>query len=117
VSTVLFSEHLGQLIVVGQIAVMTQTDAVWRIYIERLRFSGSRPPRRRIAYVTNTDIAREAQHVPVTKHITHQTIALALPQAVLAPGYDARGILAAMLQDSQCVVNTLIDGLMTNNSD
>jgi hypothetical protein len=49
--------------------------------------------------VADADIAGQAQHMTMTEYITDESVALALPQSVFAPGYDSSCILTAMLQD------------------
>ena len=66
--------------------------------------------------MTDSDVARQAQHVPLTKHVAHKPVALALSQTVLAPGNDACGILAAMLQNGQCIIDGLIDGRLPDDA-
>src|SRR5210317_1957400 len=66
--------------------------------------------------MTDTHVAGQAQHVPVTKHIPHQSIALALVQTVLTPGDDTGGVLATMLQHGQRIIDGLVNGPMTDNS-
>jgi len=59
----------------------------------------------------------EPEHMTLAKYIANKPIALALLQTVVAPGYDAGGILTAVLQNSKCIVNRLIYGLVTDDSD
>ncbi len=67
--------------------------------------------------MADTDISRQAKHMPGAKDIPHQTIALALLQTVRAPGHDAGRILAAMLENGERIVNRLIDGTLRNDTD
>jgi hypothetical protein len=48
--------------------------------------------------VADAGVAGQTQHVTMTKHVPHETVALALLQTILAPGHDAGGILPPMLQ-------------------
>ena len=77
---------------------MAEADAVRRINVERLRLCRARAPCRRITNVTDADIAGQSQHVAMAKYVANQAIALALPQAVLAPGHDACRVLASVLK-------------------
>jgi len=117
VPAILFCQHLGQFVVICQIAVVTQTNTVGRIHIERLRFGSPRTTRRWVANMTDADITGEAQHMTLSKCVADKTVALALPQSVFAPGYDACCILSPMLQHGQCIINGLIDWTMGDNSD
>ena len=60
--------------------------------------------------MADADVARQPHHVTLTKHIAHEAIGLALLQALLTPGHDARRVLATVLQDRQRVVNRLVNG-------
>jgi hypothetical protein len=67
--------------------------------------------------MADADVAGQSEHMTLAKHIANQPVALALLQTVVTPGYDAGSILTAVLQDSECIVNRLIHGLATNDSD
>ena len=47
--------------------------------------------------MANADIARQLQHVPLMKHITHEAIALSDMKPAVAVSNDAGRILATML--------------------
>ena len=52
------------------------------------------------------------------EYVADEAVALAPAKPfLLTPGHDARGILAAMLQDSQRIVDGLVDRLLTNDTD
>ena len=60
------------------------------------------------------NVALQSFHVPLPEHVPHKSIALALLEpGFLAPGHDARGVLATMLQYSQRVVQALGNRLCT----
>ena len=67
--------------------------------------------------MSHADIAGQAQHVTRLKYVANQAIALAHVQAVLTPGDDPRRILPPVLQDSQCIVERLVNRAFPNNSD
>jgi hypothetical protein len=50
------------------------------------------------------------------KHIPHEPCLLAHEQLAFMTRHDARSVLSAMLQDGECVVDLLIDGRVTNDS-
>ena len=102
---------------VGQIAVVRQADAVGSIDVERLRLGGAVAAGGRIAHVADADVARQLQHVLLLEHIAHQAGALARAQPALEGGHDAGGILAAMLQHRQRIVQTLIDRAGADDAD
>jgi hypothetical protein len=104
-AAVIANQKLGQLIVIGQISVVSKTDTIGRIDVERLRLTRPGSSCGRIANVANTDVALETHHVPASKYVPHETIALALFQSVfVTPRHDAGGILTAVLHDRQRTV-------------
>ena len=70
-----------------------------------------------IADVADADIALELDHVLLLKHIAHQPGVLAHEQLAGLAGHDAGGILAAVLQNRQRVIDPLIDRTHTDHSD
>ncbi len=58
-----------------------------------------------------------SESVALAKDIAYQSVVAALPQAVFAPGHDARSVLAAMLHDCQGIVQRLVGRLSANDSD
>ena len=114
---VLLLDEPFQLVGIHEIAVVRETDAVGRIDVERLRFRDGRAARRRVPNVAQADVAAELQHVALQEHVADQAVALANPQAPAVVRHDAGGILTTVLQHRQRVVERLIDGLMTDDSD
>ena len=47
----------------------------------------------------------QLQHVPLLEHVAHQAAALAQEQLAFVAGHDARGVLAAVLQHRQRVID------------
>ena len=70
-----------------------------------------------IAHVAYADVALELEHVLLLEHIAHQPRILAHEQLAVLRGHDARGILAAMLQHRQRIVDALIDRARSDHSD
>ncbi|MNG92921.1 hypothetical protein D3C79_518680 [compost metagenome] len=68
---------LGQLLDVGQVAVVRQGDAIGRVDVERLGLGRGRAARRRVAHVADTHVTDQALHVALLEHVTHQAIILA----------------------------------------
>ena len=58
--------------------------------------------------MADAHLALETQHVALLEHVPHQAVVLAQVDAPAFAGEDAGGILAAVLQDQQ----TVIDGLV-----
>ena len=103
------SSTSAELARVGEIAVVREADAVRRVHVERLGFGGVVAAGGRITHVAHADVALELLHVVLLEHIAHQALALAHEQLALGDRGDARGILAAMLEHRQGVIDPLID--------
>ena len=110
-------QHVGQLGGVGQIAVVRQADAVGRIDVKRLHFGGAVTTRGRIADMADARVAAQLEHVMLLEDIAHQARALAHTQLTLIGGHDSGGVLAAVLQYGQCVIDALVDRTGTDNAD
>src|SRR5690606_33464863 len=54
-------------------------------------------------------VAAQAVHVALAEHIAHQPLAAHREQLAAIGGHDARGILAAVLQHRQRVIQLLVD--------
>ncbi len=117
VAAILAHQHFGQLGGVRQVAVVRQADAVGCIHIKGLGLGGTVAARGGIAHVADADRAPQFQHVVLLEHVAHQAGALAHAQFALVRRHDAGGILAAVLQFSQCVVDALIDRAGAHNAD
>jgi hypothetical protein len=115
---VLADQDLGELGGVGEVAVVAETDAIGCIDVEGLRLGGAVAARRRIAYMADTHITLELEHVVLLKDIAHQAAAFAHAQLTLARGGgDAGSILAAVLQHRERIIETLVYGAGANNAD
>ena len=84
---------------------MSKADAVRRIDVERLGLGRVVATRGGIADVPDADVALEPQHVLLLEHVADQAIVLAQEDLALVRGHDARGILSAMLQYRQRIVD------------
>ncbi len=67
--------------------------------------------------MADADVAGELEHVLLLEHVAHQPGALARAQPALERGHDAGGILAAMLQHRQRIIQTLIDRAGADDAD
>ena len=101
---------------VDQVSVVRERDSVWRIDVEGLRFRRRLAPGRGIANVPDADTAPERLHVARLEDVAHQPVGLALVDLQIA-GEDARGVLPAMLQRGEGVVQVLVDVRPTDDSD
>src|SRR5690606_31006358 len=70
-----------------------------------------------IADVADAHVAYQALHVALMEDIANQTIVLTQKQLVAVTGHDAGGILPAVLQYGECVVQRLVDVRLTDNAD
>ena len=115
---ILADQDLGELGGVGEVAVVAEADAVGRVDVERLRLGGAVAAGGRVAHVADADVALELEHVVLLEHIAHQSAALAHAQlAVARGGGDAGGVLAAMLQHRERIVEALIDRARSDDAD
>ena len=115
---VLADQYFRELGGIGEVAVVAETDAVRRVDVERLRLRGTVAPGGGVAHVTDAHVTFELEHVVLLEHVAHQAAALAHTQLPFARGgRNAGRILAAMLQHGEGVIETLIDGAGTNDTD
>ena len=117
VPAIFANQHFGQFGGVGQIAVVAEADAVGRVDEKRLRFGGGVAAGGGIADMADADVALQRQHVAMLEHIPHQAGLLAQEQLAFVEGHDAGGILAAMLQHRQRVIDLLIGRRVADDSD
>jgi hypothetical protein len=116
VAAILAHQYLGELARVGEIAVMAQTKAVRRVHVERLCVVRTVGAGGGVADMPNANVAPQLEHVLLLKHIAHQSRILAHEELAVQGGHDARGILAAVLQNSQRIVDALVDRAHTHHS-
>ncbi|MNF30238.1 hypothetical protein D3C84_109660 [compost metagenome] len=117
VTQVGFVDLLGQLLDVGQVAVVRQGDAVGRVDVERLRLGRAGTAGGGIAHMADTHVADQALHMALMKDVAHQAIVLAQEQPAVMTGDDTGSILAAVLEDGQAVIQRLIDVRFTDDTD
>src|SRR5690606_37455665 len=67
--------------------------------------------------MADAHVALEGEHVALLEHIAHQTGVLAQKELTFMTGHDARGILSAVLQHDQGIVDLLVDRRMPDDSD
>ncbi|MNN42752.1 hypothetical protein D3C81_1569540 [compost metagenome] len=65
----------------------------------------------------DADASLQQRHAALIKHIPHQATGLFHTQTRAVDGGDARGILAAMLEDGQAVIKLPGDVLVADDSD
>ena len=100
---------LGQSNRVSQVAVMCQSNTVWRVDIKRLCFSRAGGAGRRVTHMANTHVANQTAHVPTLKYIAHHAVVLAQEKPVTVTGNNTGSVLTAMLQHGKRIINRLID--------
>ena len=72
----------------------------------------------RVAHMTEADLAEERAHVARAERLPHLAARLVLVHHTVAlGGGDARGVLAAVLQEEEGVVDLLVDGPAAHHSD
>ncbi len=106
----------GNLVGIGEIAVMGERDAVGGVHIKRLCFSRTGRAGGRVAHMTDAVITDQPHHVARMKHIAHHAILLAEIKPAVMGCHNAGGILTAMLQYRQCVIEVLVNRALACNT-
>jgi hypothetical protein len=108
-----FLEVLG----VDQIAVVREAYSVGRVHVKRLCVRQTSAPGCRVANMSYADVAPQFQHVAALKNVSHQPVVLADMKTPVLFRDDPGRILAAMLEDRECVIERQINGLLTYDTD
>jgi hypothetical protein len=66
--------------------------------------------------MAHAHVALELLHRALVEHVAHQALSLVDEQLAVLDGRDARGVLAAMLQHRQCVIDALVDSTGTDDA-
>ena len=90
-------DFLGQLLDVGQVAVVRQGNAIGRVDIERLGLGRAGAAGGRVAHMADAHMANQALHMALLEDIAHQAVVLTQKQAAIMAGDDTGSILAAVL--------------------
>ena len=111
--------HLAlEFVGVGQVAVVRQHDAERRIDVERLRLVGVvGRTGGRIATVADSPVADQVAHVARAEHVAHQARPLVHVELRAVCGGDAGGVLPAMLEHLQAIVEQLVNGRSRDDAD
>ena len=117
VPQVLAEQIAFELIGIGQVAVVPEHEAERRIDVERLRFRG-RPRRARcgVTRVPDAAGAEQAAHIAGAEDVAHHALGLVHEELALQQRHDAGGILAAMLQHEEPVVEHLVDRVFRHHA-
>ena len=67
--------------------------------------------------MSQSHVALQPQHVLVLEDVAHQPVGFAQMQLTVRGGHDPRGVLAPVLKIRQRIVEQLIDGPLTDDSD
>lgn len=103
-------ERLTQLAPVGQVAVVGEHDAERRVDVERLGlFLAGAGAGGGIAHLAHARGTRQGAHVARAEYVAHQAMRLVHIELVALRRRDARGVLPAMLQQQQAVIEQLVD--------
>ena len=114
---VLADQDLGELGGVGEVAVVAEADAIRGVDVEGLRLGGAIAAGGGVTHVADADVALQLEHVVLLEDIAHESTALAHAQLALTRGGgDAGGVLAAMLQHRERIVEALVDGAGTDDA-
>jgi hypothetical protein len=99
VAQVRFVDLLGQLLDIGQVAVVRQGDAIRGVHVERLGLCRRRAAGRGITHMADTHVPDQPLHMALLENVPHQPVVLAQEQLAIATGNDTGSILAAVLED------------------
>ena len=103
---------------VGQVAVVHQHQAERGADVEGLRlFLAVGTAGGRVTHLAQPGGAGQRAHVAGAEHVAHHAPGLVHEELALLLRDDARGVLPAMLQQQQGVVNQLVDGCVADNAD
>jgi hypothetical protein len=103
---------------VRQVAVVRERDPERRVHVERLRFElGRRAARGRIAAMPDAEVSGEVAHVARAEDVADVAGALVQVERRPVARDDARGILSAVLQQQQGVVEHLVDRRVRDDAD
>ena len=105
-----------QVVSVGQVAVVSQRNPIWRVDVQRLRFVSARCTGRRVTDVPDTHIPDKRPHVTGAEHVFCQSVVFTQKDPAALGRGDASGILAAVLQYGQRVVYARIYGFEAGDS-
>ena len=116
---VIGAEQLGfERLRVGQVAVVHQHDAERRVDVKRLRlFLAVSIASSRVAHLTKPAVARQRAHVARAENVTHHALGLVHEELALLLRHNAGGVLAAVLQQKQRVIDKLINRCAADNAD
>lgn len=117
VAQVGFVDFLGQLLDIGQVAVVRQGNAVGRVDVERLRLRRAGAAGGRVTHMADADAADQALHVALLEDVADQAVVLAQVQLIVMAGDDTGSVLAAMLEDGERVIQRLIDVRLAHDTD
>ena len=110
-TTVQFVKFLSQLFGVCQIAVVSQNNTEGCIDVKRLRFIRSRCiSLSRITYLSNTAVTEQVSHIASSKNVTHKAHAFMHMEMTSFNRTDTGGVLTAVLQQQECIVQPLVNG-------
>ncbi|MNI32218.1 hypothetical protein D3C73_861240 [compost metagenome] len=103
-------ERFTQFAPVGQVAVVGKHDAERGVDVERLGlFLAGAGARSGIADLADAGRTGQRPHVARTENVAHQAVSLVHIELVALRRRDARGVLPAMLQQQQAVIEQLVD--------
>ena len=111
VSTVILVQFAGQFASVREVPIVNEDDSVGGVDEEWLSLVVvCCTSVRRVADVTETEVSREPSHVTSAERFANLALGFCQVQGSTFACRDARGVLTAMLQQGEGVVNLLVDG-------
>ena len=108
---VLGDEGRGECVRVGEVAIVSQGNAVRRVRVQGLGLGGAgaaSSPGSRVADMSNAHIASQRRHVRLGEDFTHWTDVLAeIETTLFGAGNNARGVLSAVLENHETIDESL----------
>jgi hypothetical protein len=109
-------EDFRELTRIGQIAVVSEADAIRSIDVERLGFGGAVTTGRRITDVAHAHVAPKILHGVLIEDVAHQPLPLAHEELAIGHRGDACGVLPTVLQHRQRIVDAMVDATGPDDS-
>ena len=96
---------------------MGERHAVGGVDVERLGLGARGTTGRGVADMPYPHVADELQHMPGLEDIAYQALRLAQVQAPVVAGDDPGGVLAAVLEDREPIVEGLVHAVPGDDAD
>jgi len=103
------SEMRSEFFGIGEVAIVSDANAVRIVGVKRLGFGATTGASSGIATVSDSNIASKFNHMVSEEDIFDESIVFAKMETTHVGGDDASSVLSTVLQDSQTIKEHLID--------